>query len=73
MTFPGVSDGKESASNAGDLDLIPGLRGSPGEENGIPLHYSCMENSHEQRSLAGYEVCEVAESDITKQLTLSLS
>ena len=45
MTFPGVSDGKESASNAGDLDLIPGLRGSPGEGNGNPFQYSCLENS----------------------------
>ena len=45
MTFPGVSDGKESASNAGDLDLIPELRGSPGEGNGNPFQYSCLENS----------------------------
>ena len=45
MTFPGISDGKESASNAGDLDLIPGLRGSPGEGNGNPFQYSCLENS----------------------------
>ena len=33
--------------DARDVGLIPGLRGSPGEGNGIPLHYSCMENSHE--------------------------
>ena len=45
MTFPGISDGKESASNAGDLDLIPGLRGSPGEGNGNPFQYSCLEKS----------------------------
>ena len=35
--FPGGSDGKESAYNAGDLSLIPGLGRSPGEENGHPL------------------------------------
>ena len=35
--FPGGSDGKESACNAGDLSLIPGLGRSPGEENGNPL------------------------------------
>ena len=35
--FPGGSDGKESACNAGDLGSIPGLGRSPGEGNGIPL------------------------------------
>ena len=44
MVFPGDSDGKESACNAGDLALIPGLGRSPGEGNGYPLHYSCLEN-----------------------------
>ena len=41
--FPGGSDGKESAYNAGDLGLIPGLARSPGEGNGNPLQYSCLE------------------------------
>ena len=45
MGFPGGSDGKESACNAGDPGLIPGLGRSPGEENGNPLQYSCLENS----------------------------
>ena len=35
---------KESACNAGDLGLIPGLERSPGEGNGNPLQYSCLEN-----------------------------
>ena len=35
---------KASAHNAGDLGSIPGLEGSPGEENGHPLQYSCLEN-----------------------------
>ena len=43
--FPGVSDGKESAFNEGDLGLIPGSGRSPGEGNGNPLQYSCLENS----------------------------
>ena len=43
--FPGGSDGKESAYNAGDWDLIPGLGSSPGEGNGNPLQYSCLENA----------------------------
>ena len=41
--FPGGSDGKESACNFGDLGSIPGR--SPGERNGNPLQYSCLENS----------------------------
>ena len=39
------SDGKESACNAGDLGLIPGSGRSPGEGNGYPLQYACLENS----------------------------
>ena len=44
MGFPGDSDGKESACNVGDPDLIPGSRRSPGEGSGNPLQYSCLEN-----------------------------
>ena len=43
-SFSGGSDGKESACNAGDPGLIPGLERFPGEGNGYPLH-SCLENS----------------------------
>ena len=39
------SGGKESACSAGDLGLIPGLGRSPGEVNGYPLQYSCLESS----------------------------
>ena len=42
--FPGGSDGKASAYNAGDLGSIPGVGRSPGEGNGNPLQYSCLEN-----------------------------
>ena len=42
--FPGGSEGKASACNAEDLGSIPGLEGSPGEGNGNPLQYSCLEN-----------------------------
>ena len=42
--FPGGSDGKASAYNEGELGSIPGLERSPGEENGNPLRYSCLEN-----------------------------
>ena len=44
LYFLGGSDGKASAYNAGNPGLIPGLGGSPGEENGNPLQYSCLEN-----------------------------
>ena len=44
-TFPGCSDGKASTCNAGDSDSIPGSGISPGEGNGNPLQYSCLENS----------------------------
>ena len=43
--FPGGSDGKASACNAGDSGSIPGSGRSPGEGNGNPLQYSCLENS----------------------------
>ena len=42
--FPGGSEDKASACNAGDPGLIPGLARSPGEGNGNPLQYSCLEN-----------------------------
>ena len=45
LDFPGGSDGKASAYNAGDLGSIPGLGRSPGKGNGNPLQYSCLENS----------------------------
>ena len=44
IMLPGGSEVKASASNAGDLGLIPGLGRSPGEGNGNPLQYSCLEN-----------------------------
>ena len=45
MGFPGGSDGKESAYNAGYPNLIPGLERWPGDGNGYPLEYSCLDNS----------------------------
>ena len=44
MGFLSGSGGKESACNAGHLGLIPGSGRSPGEGNGNPLQYSCLEN-----------------------------
>ena len=45
VDFPGGSDGKESACNAEDWGLIPGLGRSPRERTGYPLQYSGLENS----------------------------
>ena len=67
LGFPGGSDGKESACNAGDLGLNPGLGRSPGGRHGNPLQYSCLENPHGQRSLAGYSPWGRKESDTTKR------
>ena len=43
--FPCRSNGKEPACNAGNPDSIPGLERYPGERNGNPLQYSCLDNS----------------------------
>ena len=50
LGFPSGSDGKEPAHNAGDPGSIPRPRRSPGEGNGKPLQYSCLENSMERRA-----------------------
>ena len=54
LDFPGCSDCKKPASNTGDSGLIPGLGRSPGEKNGYPLQYSCLENSMD-RELGGLQ------------------
>ena len=69
LGFPGGSDGKESACNAGDLGLILGLGRSPGGGYGNPLQYSCLENPHGQRSLAGYSPWGHKESDTAERLS----
>ena len=70
--FPGGSDSKESACNAGDLGLIPGLGRSPGEGNGNPLQYSCLGKSRGRRSPEGYSPWGHKESDMTERLSLHL-
>ena len=46
--FPGGTSGKESTCNAGDQGSVSGLGRSPGEGNGNPLQYSCLENAMEK-------------------------
>jgi len=53
MGFLGGPDGKESVCNAGDPGSIPGLGRSPGEGNGNPLLYSCLENPMDRGSWWG--------------------
>ena len=68
MGFPCGSAGKESTCNAGDLGSIPGLGRFPGGEYGNPLNYSCLENPHGWRSLAGYSPWGLKESETTERL-----
>ena len=59
-------EGKESTCNEEDLGSIPGSGISPGEEHGNPFQYSCLENTHGQRSLPGYSPWARTESDTTE-------
>ena len=63
----GGSEGKESSSSTGDLGSIPGSGISPGEWNGNPLQYSCLNSM----DLAGYNPWGHKKSDMTERLTLS--
>ena len=67
--FPGGSDGKESACNAGDLGSIPGSGRSPGGGHDNPLQYSILENPRGQRSLAGHSSWGRKQSDICDWVT----
>ena len=63
---------KNLPANAGDMrdaGLTPGLGRSPGGGNGNPLQYSCLENPHGQRSLAGYSPWCHKEVDMTELLS----
>ena len=72
--MPGGSEVKASACNAGDLDSIPVSGRCPGEGNGNPLQYSCLENSMDRD--VWWAICSPwsrKESDTTELLTLSLT
>ena len=61
-----VKNPSASVGDLRDMGSIPGLGRSPGEGNGNPLQYSCLENSHGQRSLEGYSLWGRTESNITE-------
>ena len=65
MDFPGGSEVKVSAWNAGDLGLIPGSGRSPGDGNNDPLQNSCLKNPW-KRNLAGYSPKSCKELDTTE-------
>ena len=65
LGFPGSSDSKESTCNAGDLGWEDPLE----EGMANPVQYSCLENPHGQRSLAGYSSWGCKESDTTERLS----
>ena len=72
MGFPGGSDSKESACNAGDLGLIPESGRSSGERTGYPFQYSCLEHSMDRRVWCT-TVHRIPKSWTLLRLTLSLS
>ena len=53
--LPGGSDSKKLACNAGDPGSIPGLERSPGEGNGNPFQYSCLENPMDREEPGGLQ------------------
>ena len=71
LAFSLQQDDKERTCNVGDLGSIPGLRRSPGDGNGYPFQYSCLENSVDRGDWQA-TVHELKESDMTERLTLSL-
>ena len=66
--FPGGSDGKVFAYDAGEPSSIPGWGRSLGEGNGNPHQYSCLEKFHGRRSLVGYSPRGLKELDMTERL-----
>ena len=68
--FPGGSDGKESACNAGDLNSIPGLGRSPGGGHGNPLQYSCLEKPMDRGTWQATVHGVAKESDVMERLHL---
>ena len=64
LCFPGGSDGKASACNAGDPGSIPGLGRSPGEGNGNSLQYSCLGNPMDRGA------CWATVHGVTKELDM---
>ena len=67
---PAVKNLPAKTGDIRDVGLIPEMGRSPGEENGNPLHYSCLENAHRQRSLAGVQVIGSQRVRLLKRLSM---
>ena len=73
MAFPDGAVVRNLPANAGDMGLIPGSGRSPGGGNDNPFQYSCLENSHGQRSIVGLRPWDHKESDATERLSTHTS
>ena len=73
QAIPSNSADKESACNASFSSLIPELGRSSGDGIGFPLQYSCLENPHGLKSLAGYSPWGYKELDMTERLSTALA
>ena len=72
MGFPGGSDSKHSACTVRDPGSIPGLERSPGEGNGNPLQYSCLENPMDREAWwATYSPWDRKEVDMSERLSMT--
>ena len=72
LGFPGGSVAKNLPANAGDMGSTPGWERSPGEGNSNPLQYSCLKNSMDERSMAGYSPWCCKESEMTEHACKSI-
>ena len=72
LGFPGGSVAKNLPANEGDMGSTPGWQRSPGEGNGNPLQYSCLKNSMDERSMAGYSPWCCKESEMTEHACNSI-
>ena len=69
--FPGGSDGKEYTCDAGDVGSIPGSGRSPGEGNGDPLQYSCLENPTDRVWQASRNTAEQLPHSLSQMTTVT--
>ena len=75
LGFPGNSVAKNPPANVGDVGSIPGLGRSPGEQNGNPLQYSCLEKTHGWRDLVGYSLwgCKRVRTQLNTHACINMS
>ena len=72
LSFPGGLEGKEFTCNAGDVGSIPGSERSPGEGNGYPFQYSCLENSRDREACL-FKILNIKETSPTLYMSFAPS